>query len=133
VFDRLRLVAHQLSLPDLDFNLSGFHRLRHFALQFDLEQAILKRGAPHLDIVGEIEATFERSTGDAAVEVLGLALFLVYATGDRQRVLMNGDADLFGLEAGDRKRNAVLILTGSNDVAGRIMILRFEPAKTDLD
>jgi hypothetical protein len=46
---------------------------------------------------------------------------------------MNGDADLFGLEAGDRKRNAVLILTGSNDVAGRIMILRFEPAKTDLD
>jgi hypothetical protein len=30
-------------------------------------------------------------------------LLLVYATGDRQRVLMNGDADLFGLEAGDRK------------------------------
>jgi hypothetical protein len=114
VLDRLGLVALQLTMPVLDFNLSGFHRFGHFALQFDLEQS-------------EVEATFERPTGYAAVEVLGLVLLLVDATSDCQRVSVNRNADLLGLEASDRKRNAVLVLTGSNDVARGVIILRLKP------
>jgi hypothetical protein len=40
---------------------------------------------------------------------------------------MNYDTDLLRLEASDRKRNAVLVLTGSNDVAGGIIVLRLKP------
>jgi hypothetical protein len=111
----------------LDFNLSGFHRLGQFALQFDLEQSVLERCALHLDKVGEIEATLERPTGYTAVEILRLILLLANATSDRQGVPMNRNADLLGLEASDRKRNAVLVLTGSHDIARGVVILRFKP------
>ena len=117
MLDRLGLVARQLARGGLDFDLSGFHGLGHFALQFDLEQSVLERGAPHLDKVGKIEATFEWPTRDAPVEVLGPVLFLIDTTRDCQRVSVNRNADLFGLESRDRERNAVLVLTGSNDVA----------------
>jgi hypothetical protein len=68
----------------LDLDLAGLHRLGHFALQFDLEQSILERGALHFDVIREIEATLERPPGNATVEVLGLALLLIGAAGDRR-------------------------------------------------
>ena len=121
------LIALSNRFAGLNLDAAWLHRFGHFALQFDLEQSILERRALHLDKVGEIEATFERPTGDAAVEVLGLVLLLVDATSDYQRVSVNRNADLLGLEASNRKRNAVLVLTGSNDVAGRVIILRLKP------
>ena len=41
VLDRLGLFV--LTMAGLDFDLSGFHGFGYFALQFDLEQSVLKR------------------------------------------------------------------------------------------
>ena len=62
MFDSSHLVVRCLNLPNLNFNLSRFHGFWHLALQFDLKQSILKPGALDLDIVSEIEPTFERPT-----------------------------------------------------------------------
>src|SRR4029077_4420410 len=47
----------------VDGNSPRLHRLGNFPEQLDLQQAVLERGAPHLDIVGEIELSLERPGG----------------------------------------------------------------------
>src|SRR6266436_3840074 len=64
----------------VDRDPARLHRLRNFADQFDLQQAIVKRRALDLDIVGQVELTLERPRRDALVEefalrFLGLAAF----------------------------------------------------------
>ena len=49
------LIALTNSLRGLDLDATRLHRLRHFALQFDLEQAVFKGSALPLDIVGKVE------------------------------------------------------------------------------
>src|SRR6185503_6690083 len=87
-----------------DIDLPRLHRLGDLADQFDRQQAVLQVGAAHLDVVGQRETALERAIGDAAVdEVRALLLGLVILSpGNDQHVLLGGDVDLVGLEAGDR-------------------------------
>src|SRR6476659_3937351 len=53
----------------VDGNSPRLHRLGNFPEQLDLQQAVLERGAPHLDIVGEIELSLERPGGNALIQI----------------------------------------------------------------
>src|SRR5215211_3390603 len=51
-----------------DRNRPGLHRLWDFAHEVDVQKPILQARALNLDMVGELEATFEVPRGDALVE-----------------------------------------------------------------
>ena len=57
-----------------DFDPARLHRLGQHALERDAEQAVLEAGLARFDEVGELEAPLERAGGDAAVQILALAL-----------------------------------------------------------
>src|SRR5215472_1616851 len=87
-----------------------------------MEEAVLKRRAPDLDVLGELKDALECARRDALVEhfaflLLGLGLLL---TLDRQRVLFRLDRDVGIREAGDRYGDAIGVLAGPLDVVGRV-------------
>ena len=55
-FNGPNLIALTNSLSGFDLDATRLHCFRKFELKLDLEQAVVKVGAFHLDIVGEIEA-----------------------------------------------------------------------------
>src|SRR5690606_15758789 len=59
-------------LGAVDGDLAGLLALGQFALELDVQEPVLERGAGHLDILGELEAQLEGALGDAAVEELTL-------------------------------------------------------------
>src|ERR1043166_3490370 len=70
-------------------------------------------------MVGKREAALERARRDPAIDVIIalplLGLFLL-AAGDQQHVLLRGDVDLVGLEPGNRKLDAELIVAELDEV-----------------
>ena len=63
--------------------------------------------------------------GDAAVDIVGAALLglLLLLAADDQHVLLGGDVDLFGLEAGDRQLDAIIVVAELDQVERRIVFL----------
>src|SRR5450759_733688 len=112
----------------LDLDPARLHCLRHLADQIDLQQPVLERGALHLDVVGEVKLTPKRTRGNPLIEVLVITL-LGLAAFHRKHVLLRGDGDLFGHEAGKRQRDAIVLLTGSLDVVGRVVVLAPQPER----
>jgi hypothetical protein len=110
----------------VDRDPTRLHRLRDFADQFDLQQAIVKRRTLDLDIVGQVELTLERPRRDALLEEFVLLLFGLAAF-DRQHVLLGGDGDLVGREACQRQGYLVPVLAKPLDVAGRVIVLAAWP------
>ena len=107
---------------DVDF--PRLHRLGDLADQLDGEQAVLQVGAAHLNMVGQREAPLERARGDAAIDVIGAALVrLSSSSRNDQHVLLGGDVDLFGLEAGDGQLNPKLVVTKLDEVERGIILL----------
>jgi hypothetical protein len=96
---------------------------RHFALQLDAEQAVVEAGARHRHIIGEVEATLERTVGDATMHELALfALDLGLLAGDDQLVGLRRHVDLVGREAGDGDRDAIGVFTATLDVVRRVIV-----------
>jgi len=127
MLDGADVIAFANGLAGLDLDATRLHRFRELALQFNLEQALVHGSAFYQHVVGEIKPALERPARDAAIQVLSLILFaLIRRARDRQRVLLDGHVDLFGFEAGNRKGDAISVFAGAQDIAGRIMILRFE-------
>src|SRR3984957_4576497 len=73
-------------------------------------------------MVGELEATFEVPRGDALVEHVATFLLVVglLLASERQRVLLCFDREISVGEAGDRDRNAIVVLAGPRDIVGWI-------------
>src|ERR1700716_8890 len=126
LIDGSDLVGRRSRLAALDLDPARLHGLRQMPLEVELQQAVLERRTFDLDIVREVEAPLERPARNAAVEIVGLTLLLVRAADEDQRVAVTDDADLLGLEARDRERDAIAVLAGSHDIAGRIVVLGFE-------
>ena len=99
--------------------------------ELDFKQAVVERSTLDLDVVFEIELALEGSRRDALIQerMIGAALGLPIglAAGDRQLVLLSSDCDLLRREAGDRQRNPIAILTGTDDVVGGIVVLAVQP------
>ena len=110
-----------------DRNAPWLHGLRHLADQFDLQKAIAQRGTLHLDILSEVEAPLEGPRCDSAVQKVPGAVGLVHTTGHDQRVLIDSDRDLVGLEAGHGQGDAIGVLACPVNVEGRVIVLRLEP------
>src|SRR5882672_6912201 len=91
VLDCLRLIARQ-RFSDLDFDLARLHRVRHFALELDLQQTVLEPRAFHFDKISKAEAPLKGLGRDAAIQIFGFTLLLVDTAADGQRVLVGTDA-----------------------------------------
>src|SRR4051794_3950448 len=65
-----RLDPVVVSPPAADLDLARLHRFRDDPLQFDAQQAIVEAGRAHLHEIGELEAPFERTGRNAAVQIL---------------------------------------------------------------
>src|ERR1700757_4257734 len=104
-------------LAACNLDAARLHRFRQFALELDLQEAIVETGALHLHKIREVEAAFERPPGDAMVEVVALVLAGIALTSDDQGVLIQGDGDLLGPEACNSQRDPVGVLTGTHDIA----------------
>src|SRR5450631_3146547 len=102
------------------------HRLRDFPEQLDLQQAVLERGAPHLDIVGEVELPLEGPRGNAPIEIFVLGPVRLVAF-DGDHVLLGRHRDLVGREAGNHQRNLVAVVAAPFDVVGGIIVLASAP------
>src|ERR1700678_3154636 len=73
-------------------------------------------------MVGQLEATFEVSRGDALVEHVAALLLVVglLLASERQRVLLCLDREIRVGEAGDCNRDAIVVLAGPRDIVGWI-------------
>src|SRR5947207_4271196 len=111
-----------VDLPDVgsgracDRDTTRLHGLREFAHQFDLQQAVVERGSPDLDIVREIELPLEGPRRNSLVEEFALLFFRLPAF-HGQHALFRGDCDFIGRETGDRQRDLVAVFAQALDVA----------------
>ena len=82
-----------LAFAVADRDRARLHRLGNLADEIDVEEAVLKARALHLDMVGELEAALEGARGDAAIEhfvALGVVLGLLLA--------LDGEGVFLGLD-----------------------------------
>src|SRR4029078_1250711 len=98
------------------------HRLGNFPEQLDLQQAVLERGAPHLDIVSKVELSLERPGGNAPIQIFVLGFFSLVAL-DGDHVLFGRYRDIVGRKTGNCERNLVAVVAEPFDVVGRVIIL----------
>src|SRR3546814_11406030 len=77
----------------------------------------------HPHEIGELEAALERARCDAAIEQLARIALADrrLAAADGQHILLRGDVDLVRLEAGDRHRDAEMVVGDLLDVERRII------------
>src|SRR6476659_2544719 len=93
----------------VDGNSPRLHRLGNFPEQLDLQQDVLERGAPHLDIVGEIELSLERPVVNAPIQIFvfgRVSLVALYVV----LVRFGGHRDIVGCKTGNRERNLVAVV-----------------------
>jgi hypothetical protein len=81
-----------------------------------VEQTVHELRAAHLDVVGELEAALEGTAGDAAIEVAAFLLAVLDLAGHDQGVLLGGDRQIVGREAGNRHTDAIGVLIQRFDV-----------------
>src|SRR5690349_17495599 len=103
--------------------LGGF---RDFLTQLDFEDAVFVGGAPDFDMISQTELALETPAGNALVQVLPLFLS-VFLTGDRQKVLLCGDADLILRKACRGQSDNVSRVVFTDDVVGWKATLIAEP------
>src|SRR5580704_12866879 len=87
-----------------------------------MQEAMFKRCAFYLDIIGELEPTLEGTSCDALMQdfalfLLGLFLFLA---ADQERGLLRLDRELGLGESGNGHANAIGVVAGSFDIVGRV-------------
>src|SRR6185436_2929875 len=73
-------------------------------------------------MVGKAELALERARGDTLIQVFALAV-LGLAAFDGHRVLLGGNGNLVGREAGDGERNLIAVFAQPLDIVGRVIIL----------
>src|SRR3954463_6163018 len=105
-----------------DRNLARLFRLGDLADELDVQEPILELRAGHLDVIGKLEAAFERAGRDALIEHLTLVLFalFLFLAPNGERVFLGFDPQVVLGKARDRNRDAVGVLAGTLDVIGRI-------------
>src|SRR4051794_32043661 len=113
---------HVAGRRGIDGNSPRLHGFRDFPDQFDLQQAVLERGAVHLNIIGQVKLPLERPRGNAPVEIFAFGSVRLISL-DGHRVLLGSHRDFVGCKARNRKRNLVAILAETFDVVGRIVVL----------
>src|SRR3954447_16152431 len=111
-----------LRLAVSDRNLARLFRLGDLANQLDVQETVLELCAGHLDIIGKLEAAFERAGRDALIEHLALVLFalLLLLAANGERIFLGLDRQVVLAKARDRNGDAVGVLAGTLDVIGRI-------------
>src|SRR4051794_17578828 len=113
---------HVAGRRGIDGNSPRLHGFRDFPDQFDLQQAVLERGAVHLNIIGQVKLPLERPRGNAPVEIFAFGSVRLISL-DGHRVLLGSHRDFVGCKARNRKRNLVAILADAFDVVGGIVVL----------
>ncbi len=73
-------------------------------------------------MVGKAELALEGARRDTLIEIFALAL-LGLAAFDRHRVLLGGNGNLVGREAGNGKRNLIAVFVQPLDIVGRVVTL----------
>src|SRR6185295_8936199 len=68
----------------------------------------------------------ERASRDTLIKVLMISLIRLVAL-HGQHVLLSRDCDLLGPEPSERERNPIVILAGSLDVVGRVIVFLAGP------
>jgi hypothetical protein len=58
-------------MPRRNLDPTGLEGLRHLALEFNDQEPMLKGGARHLDVLGQVEGLPEGPGRDAAMQNLG--------------------------------------------------------------
>src|SRR3954454_10752827 len=105
---RLHLFGSAIGRVAANFKPAWLHCLRDLPGEFDLQQAILERCSLDLNVIFEVELTFEGARRNALMQVVmirRLSTFgLALAAGDRQPVLPCRDGDLVGREACESER-----------------------------
>src|SRR6202049_1843257 len=103
------------------------HGLWDRAHEVDVQEPVLEAGTLDLYVVGELEATFEVPRGDALVEHVAALLLVVglLLASAPQCVLLCFYREISVSEAGDRNRDAIVVLAGPGDVVRRIA--RYRP------
>jgi hypothetical protein len=103
-----------------DRNAARLQALRNHAAQADMQQTILQICVLDHEVVGKHETTLERAAGNAAVKKLTLLHVSGRLAGDHQSVLLHGQVDVIGPEAGNRHGQAIRLFAGLLDVVGGI-------------
>jgi len=106
-----------------DLDPARLHRLGHDALERDAQQAVLEAGIADFDKISELEAPLERSCGNAAMQIVTLAVVLGTLAGHGEMVLLGHHLDVFGAEADGRQRDAIAVFAFSQNVEGRIAVV----------
>src|SRR5690606_10346586 len=84
-----------------------------------MEEAVLKVGTFHLDMIGKLEAALEAASRNTAMEI-GHIFRLIAAASDGQHVLLYLDLEVGLAKACHGDRDAIGILAGPLNVIGRI-------------
>src|SRR5262245_40599900 len=103
-----------------DRNGPRLQALGDVADEIDIEQAVLKVGALHFDVVGKLEAPLEAAPGNASVQELPLFAVRLLFAAHREGLFLHVDVELVLAETGHGHGDPVLVVTQALDVVGRI-------------
>src|SRR3954454_14889062 len=111
-----------LRLAVSDRNLARLFRLGDLTDELDVQETVLELRAGYLDVIGKLEAAFERAGRDALIEHLTLVLFalLLLLAPDGEGVFLGLDGQLVLAKARERNGDAVAVIAGTLDVIRRI-------------
>ena len=85
------------------------------------------------NVVGQFEAALESAVGDAEVKDFTRAGFLALLADDDEQVLLRGDVEVVGTEAGDGDGDAIGILAAALDVERRVVVAAARSARGILE
>ncbi len=93
------------------------HLFWNLAPELDCQQAVLQRRSGDLHVVGQLETTLKCAPGDATMKILVFGLLGLLAT-DHEQILLLGHRQIASGEAGNRDRDAVLVIAKLRNVIG---------------
>src|SRR5690606_8234031 len=104
-----------------DRNPTRLYLLRDLTPKIDCQEAVDESRAFNSHVVGELEATLERASGNAAMQILRI-LVGGFAARHEKHVLLLRDGKLVFAEAGHRHGDAVVVFVSLCDVIGRPVV-----------
>ena len=114
-------LKHFLLIRAANGNRAGLQGFRNFALQRNMQQAMVQISAGHFNVIGKLEAALKIAGRNALVQVFGLfrRFFSLFA-GNREGIALHFEVNVGGSKAGKGNGDAVFVLANPLNIIGRI-------------
>jgi hypothetical protein len=114
----LRRSGRSQSRLALDRDFARLQCRRDLTHEVDRQETVAQIRSGDPDMVGKLEPVFERTAGNATMQV-AIGRYLPVLAGDNQQIGLEGDVEVVLGKTRHRDRDPVGVVTGLDDVIGR--------------